>query len=235
MRAYVINLDTERDRWIDSISQEEKLGIKIYRVSAINNQTFSHKVTKYLDNTIAAICESHLKAVRLFLKSDEDFCMILEDDFRLNRNYSRNIFFKISIEEFDFLQVGFLKMGLKQRFDVLYFNLLDLGLKAAFQVGRLLPHKYKDFILRKLFVREQEGVHKGLVLNDIRPGAHCYIVSRRFAQAMLEINRPPFLSVDNLYMSLGPLKTFRMARFRRSLVGQSDRMSSVVNRFKLTE
>jgi GR25 family glycosyltransferase involved in LPS biosynthesis len=232
MRAYVINLEERTDRWEQVVAQQKKLGIEIQRVPATNRFEVSRKQSRYLESSVAAIALSHVKAIRLFLETPDAYCMVLEDDFLLKRNYSPEVISLATDRKFDFIQMGFLKMGIKEYFDILYCNLRDRMLKNFNVLAQIVPGTYRNFFLSKFLVREQKDIHKSIVLADIRPGAHCYLVSRKFAQAMLEINNPAFLSADLLYMSLGTLRTFKMGRLRRSLVDQSNSVSSVVNRFK---
>ena len=234
MNAYVINLEERSDRWEQVVAQQKKLGFEIHRVPATNKNEVTGELSRYLENTITAICLSHIKAIRLFLETQEAFCIILEDDFQLRHGYFSAAILPAIDQKFDYLQIGFLKMGAKEYFDILSCNFRDRMLKNFYFLAQIVPAAWKNLFLSKFLVREQKGIHKSIVLADIRPGAHCYLISRKFAQAMLEINNPAFLSADLLYMSLGTIRTFKMGRLRRSLVEQSDSVSSVTNRFKST-
>lgn len=232
MNAYVINLEERSDRWKQVVAQQRKLGFEIYRVPAINKNEVTGESSRYLETTITAICLSHIKAIRLFLETQEAFCIILEDDFLLRRSYFSLAILPAVDQKFDFLQIGFLKMGVKEHIEILYYNFRDRLFKFFYVLSQMVPSFCKNLLLSKYLVREQKDIHESIVLTDIRPGAHCYLISRKFAQAMLEINNPAFLSADLLYMSLGAIRTFKMGRLRRSLVNQSDSASSVKNRFK---
>ena len=86
---------------------------------------------------------------------------------------------------------------------------------------------------KRLLIQERVGVPPDLVPVDIRPGGHCYVISRRMGQAMQELNNPIIFSADELFVSISKMRAFRMFRMRKSLASQSDSLTSVNSRFKL--
>ena len=230
MKAYLINLDSRPDRLEQSILQSKYLGFELVRISALDFGQISDKDFCYVSRSVGAIWSSHIKALNKFLESDDEFALILEDDFIIDRLLDEKYLKRIQFEKFDFLQLGFLQINLKDRFDVQYYNYRDTCLKLLTGFCKKSKFLQKRYGSRRL-VLEQIGVRHAIVISDIRPGTQAYVISRNFAKAMLEINSPVFLSADLLYMSLGTLRTFSMARTRKSVINQSDSPSSVISRF----
>ena len=228
MKAYVINLDSRADRWADVLAQQRTLGLEIRRVPAVSID--SVLASPYVTPVIAATWQSHQKAMRVFLDTAEEYALIMEDDFVLSSRW-RNDRLRVGTDiGADFLQVGFLITNVFDRLQIILSGTFDMFLKMLRNLAGLF-----DFLgirLReKLLIREQVGLPFAIVCNDIRPGAHAYVVSREFAFAMLEMNSPEFLSADAVFISMGWMRSFKVFRFRRSLIGQSKSESSIKERF----
>lgn len=229
MKVYIINLDSRKDRWLSATQQFNSLNLEAIRISAQDSTLLQNNENPFLADGVFAIWRSHQQALSRFLETDASHCMILEDDFILTKKYTSNRIAKFYESEFDLIQIGFLKFGFLDRFDVLVKNATDLIYKFLHKMSKYLPSLNLD---SRLFISSQRGIDAGLVLANIRPGAHAYIVSRKMAEALLEINSPAFLSTDLLYMALGQMRSFKMVRTRRSIVGQSKSKSSIENRFR---
>ncbi len=230
MRAYVINLDSRIDRWSEVHAQRDRLGVDIHRVSAVSVK--SVVVSPLVTPVIAATWQSHQKAMSQFLETEEKYALIMEDDFVLSSRWNQELIHLGLALNADFFQLGFLITNTLDRFHIILTGTFDWLLKI---LCNLANHSMfvRNKVGKKLLIREQLGIPFKVVLNDIRPGAHAYIVSRRFAEAALKINSPEFLSADAVYMSMGWMRSFRLLRFRRSLIGQSDSETSITERFLL--
>jgi hypothetical protein len=136
---------------------------------------------------------------------------------------------KEGYKTFDFIQVGFLITSRFEYFDFKFQNLFDI-FKKILSFG-FFPISKTEFLAHRLTISEQKSVPFELVLNDIRAGGHGYIISRRFAEAGLEMNEPVFFSTDGVFMALGKSRSFKMARFRKSLIDQTNSPTSVSQRF----
>lgn len=228
MKAYVINLDSRSDRWAEVIAQQSQLGLEIQRVPAVS--IGSVVVSPFVTPVIAATWQSHQKALKAFLDTPDEYALIMEDDFVLSRSWRKDRLKVGTSLNADFLQVGFLITNSFDRVQFILSGTLDCFLKMlrnlAFMSG-FLGIK----LGQKLLIREQVGIPLTIVCNDIRAGAHAYIVSRNFAEAALRINSPEFLSADAVYISMGWMRSFKVLRFRRSLIGQSNSESSIIDRF----
>jgi GR25 family glycosyltransferase involved in LPS biosynthesis len=228
VKAYVINLDSRSDRWVEVMVQKSILGLEIHRVPAVSVE--SVVVSPYVTKVIAATWQSHQKAMKIFLESSDEYALIMEDDFVLSTRWALDLLQLSPTLGADFLQIGFLITNSVDRIQITLNGIFDGFLKVL--------HKLSGFFVfignrmgKKLLIREQSGIPFKIVCNDIRPGAHAYIVSRKFAQAASQINSPEFLSADAVYMSMGWMRSFKLLRFRRSLVAQSNSESSITERF----
>jgi hypothetical protein len=83
----------------------------------------------------------------------------------------------------------------------------------------------------RLLVKEQSGLGWNIVPNNVRAGGQAYVVSRRFAEASQHMNAPAFISTDGMYMALGDVRSFRMFRFRKSIIDQTNSVTSVQQRY----
>lgn len=228
MKAFVINLDVRSDRWNDVMAQQRDLGLQIVRVPAVNISSVEE--SPYVTKVIAATWQSHQKAMRLFLESDEEYALIMEDDFLLkHKEIKKSIDDKMNLDV-DFLQLGFLITNHLDRVQFIINDSVDFCLKILAFISLRISFM-KTYFGSRLLIREQRGIPLSIVCNDIRPGAHAYIVSRKFAQFVTKINKPAFLSADAVYISMGWMRTFKMYRLRRSYISQSDSYSSIDQRF----
>lgn len=228
MKAYVINLDSRPDRWADVIVQSSSLGLEILRIPAVSFDSVVN--SPYVTRVIAATWQSHQKAMKEFLDSSEEYALIMEDDFVLSSRWHPDVLHLSSELRIDLLQIGFLITNLVDRIQITLNSSFDVLLKVlreTTKISRSLGNRFGN----KLLIREQLGIPFKLVCNDIRPGAHAYIVSRNFAQAAIQINSPEFLSADAVFMSMGWMRSFRLLRLRKSLVSQSNSESSITERF----
>ena len=228
MKAYVINLDSRPDRWAEVMIQKSILGLEIHRVPAISIE--SVVVSPYVTKVIAATWQSHQKAMKVFLESSDEYALIMEDDFVLSNRWALDLMQLSPRLGADFLQVGFLITNSVDRIQITSNSIFDGFLKVLHKLSNLFGF-IRNRLGKKLLIREQSGIPFKIVCNDIRPGAHAYIVSRAFAQAALQINSPEFLSADAVYMSMGWMRSFKLLRFRKSLVAQSNSESSITVRF----
>lgn len=228
MNAYVINLDARIDRWSEVQMQSNILSVATIRVPAVNTDTVVP--SPFVTPVIAATWQSHQKAMKMFLASGDDYGLIMEDDFLILRRFNPRILELNPSLRFDFLQVGYLITGFTDRVQVTMNGLMDYLLKILLRMAKMNNFLFKRLGYR-LLIREQEGMPFSIVCNDIRPGAHAYIVSRQFAEAAISINSPEFLSSDALFMSMGWMRSFRMLRLRHSAIGQSNSQTSINERF----
>jgi GR25 family glycosyltransferase involved in LPS biosynthesis len=230
VKAYIINLIDRADRWASAELQLEGGRTEYVRVDAVDARKISSEDSSYLTKSVLAIWKSHMRAMENFLNSKEEHAIILEDDFEFTRNFSLDKLEELLCSDFDYLQLGYLTESRMEWIDIRYSNSFDLFTKFLFWFHEKFPDLGKPFG-EKYLVKKQKGIARRFVLDDIRAGAHAYIINRKFAKIILELNQPPFLSTDLMYISLGQMRYFKMARLRTSIISQSKSKSSVENRF----
>ena len=229
MHAYVINLENRADRWKSVLSQFSGLKVPIIRIDAVKMDSL--RVSElYVAPGVAATWKSHQRAMLEFLKSNEDYGLVLEDDFLLTKEWDINVLYEAVALNPDFFQIGFLITGPIDRIDLLIRNHFDFVLKVLYKLSKV-SIRINRYFGGRLLVKEQSGVGWKVVKNNIRAGGHAYLVSRKFAQAAQEMNSPAFTSADGMYISLGDVRSFRMFRFRKSIINQTNSATSVNQRY----
>lgn len=222
LSVFVINLDERVDRWENVLYQQSRHDfLRITRISGIKAQRTPNLLTS---PAVAACWESHCKVLQEFLNSDKDFALVLEDDFSINLVNIRARINEAIDSGLDFIQIGFLNTTLKESIYVKVENFYDSLIRLYGFFEKILTAKPSS---KKALVRERANLTWRFVMCDIRPGAHAYIVNRQAAKYLLQVNKPIFLSTDDLYMSLGPMRYIRMARLRKSCIGQINTKSSI--------
>lgn len=232
MFAYVINLDSRKDRLDLAYSQQELIGVPLIRVPAISTLDLKESDVRFAAPGVAATWLSHRKAAKEFLNTDERYAIILEDDFQLSRPLEIPRMDWLLQNKVDFLQIGYLRVTKWETIDLLFINLRDLLLRIV--RGLSCVTNFLDSSLSsRLLIRELPNSNYKLVPTDIRPGGHCYLISRHFAESMQVLNDPIIFSTDELFVSISKMRAFKMLRFKWSKVGQNNSPSSVIDRFKL--
>jgi GR25 family glycosyltransferase involved in LPS biosynthesis len=226
--SYLINLGTRLDRLNSSVIEAKKLELNLIRVEAI--PAFTNPSNGGLLSPSAHACvESHMKALRLFLATDSEHCLILEDDFIvLSHRRVVDTFDRIDLRDWDFVQIGFLNTGFRDRI----FRLLTNYETSIIRLVETLDRHFSPKSLKvssRLRIKRIKKVPRGFVPDDIRSGAHAYVISRKMAEKVLLLNNPAFLTVDGFYSALAWDKSFKMMRVRKSFINQSDSPSSIKN------
>ncbi len=227
----IINLDDAKTRFKVASKQLDEIQLEYLRVPAFDQSRIATEECRYVTQGIAAIWRSHIKAMKLFLESSEDFVVIMEDDFKItNRSAfikSNSVFLNNNL---DLLQIGFLNTGIDiyflrklEHLQFILFRLISsLGRASSFIDAR---------ISQRMRIRDIRDFSNELVPYSFLPGAHCYIISRKLAKEIIEMNDPQFLSTDDFFTALARMRSFRMCRLRSSAVTQNNLPSQVGLRF----
>ncbi len=229
--VYVINLQSRPDRLLQISEKLASVNVPFSRVEAC---TPNGLTSDYLSPSVHAIFESHMAVMRVFLESNSNFALILEDDASIDGALNFEKYVLEMQEGIDFLQIGFLTNDLVDKFEIAYFNTKRRFSMAIYNAIRSISPMAKMTISlgQRLVIQDHLRFSRGCVASNIQAGAHAYFISRRFAQGVLAISNIPFLAVDDLYMALGRMRTFTMLRLTSSIVGQGDFTSDVISRFK---
>lgn len=226
----MINLEQRTDRWDSVIREAREHKLELTRVNAILAESIDKSECIFMPSGVVATWKSHQAAFSQFLSTSESHCIIFEDDFiipRMTQLLSQVL--EDGYDSFDFVQVGFLITNKLEFLDLKFQNLFDILKKLLAQ--NFLRIGFMKSLGDRLTISEQIGIPFDLVMNDIRAGGHAYIISRKFAEAGLKMNAPVFFSTDGVFMALGKSRNFKMARFRKSRIGQTNSPSSVTKRF----
>ena len=215
--CYVINLDSRDDRRSEFYSQVDKAGILVERVSAIRSDS-----TRGIHTTppgVTACWLSHQKALTRFLNTGEAYGIFFEDDAVFSKSGLEFVrdFDKYQKPDFDLLQIGYLRKR----------GRLDSG-----ELDSLTHWKAKGSLaLQKLrgSHRNQTSVVGGqlLVADSFEAGTHAYICNRSMAKLLVTFNNPVVLAADLALIQVARSKISKCFRLSRSLVGQSDSVSSI--------
>jgi GR25 family glycosyltransferase involved in LPS biosynthesis len=226
--SYLINLGTRLDRLNSSVIEAKKLELNLIRVEAI---PASAKPSNggLLSPSAHACVESHMTALRLFLATDSEHCLILEDDFIvLSRKRVVATFGRIDLRDWDFVQIGFLNTGFRDRIFRSLTNYETSIIRVIETLDRhFLPKSL--MISSRLRIKRIKKVPRGFVPDDIRSGAHAYVISRKMAEKVILLNNPIFLTADGFYSALAWDKSFKIIRVRKSFINQSNSPSSIKN------
>ena len=225
---YVINLDNRPDRLISLAPEIEKIGLEVVRIPAISSNELDQSNYPFVSREVAACFLSHIKALETFIKSGDSYGLIVEDDFQVVKKLP--ISFSSIVGGLNFLQIGFLRTSLLERFSIIYQNIWNVLLGILLRVG--IKFKFQELILNRFLLQERNGISLGIALNDVRPGAHAYIVDRKFAIYCRQINDPIALSTDALFIAISQMRTVKIGRTRKSYIGQSKSPTSITQRFK---
>ena len=228
MKMYVINLDERQDRLTSLDSEIKKFGFEAIRIPAINANELNESNYPFVSREVAACFLSHIKALDTFIDSGDMYGLIVEDDFQVLKKFPISL--TLMMGNLNFLQIGFLKTSIFERFAIVYQNIWNFALGILLRLGTQF-NVYQS-ILHRFLLQERKGVSLAIVLNDVRPGAHAYLVDRKFAMYCRQINNPIALSADALFIAISQMRTVKMGRTRKSYVGQSKSSTSIIQRFK---
>jgi GR25 family glycosyltransferase involved in LPS biosynthesis len=179
-----------------------------------------------------------MKVLSLFLESNDDYCVILEDDV-LFINNGVEILNKIitsPVSQIDILQFGYLSIN----------NRLDSGipdshfrLKSRFErmirsITFTLINKFTKFQYLKVRINRANRILEILKLNEkilgltsplvegFEAGTHCYLISRRGAQVLLTYNKPMLMVADLSLIILSVARNLLIVRTTLSYATQDD-------------
>jgi GR25 family glycosyltransferase involved in LPS biosynthesis len=219
VKIYVINLQRRPDRRSRIAKRLERLGLDFSFVEAVDAQESEVSSAKqYIPYAYACNVRSHALALGVFLQGDDDFAMIMEDDAVPIQEidwlpFMQSLEIEMAKNDFSYLQLGFIselyKIKLPRR--IMRSLVTKMGLVGKIPLTKfyLAGHNYE------------------IIMGESRAGAHCYIVNRRFAEAIPPLNEPVWVSIDGFYDRLASTNVltghFRMGRLKRSLAEQESR------------
>lgn len=220
MKIYIINLDRQPERLKLIDLELRSNGLNYQKISAIDMNNLTSESSDLVTLGVKACWQSHVKTFRLIEQSEEPFALILEDDASiLNIENIKNLLSNFDFEEWDLVQLGYISPGiynsLKQIFKGLESGLFNF-------LGNLveLSSAFEKRIGSRLRVIEAKNTPKGFIPFDFMPGTHAYVVSKKMASTLIELNNPQFLSADDFFSALVRMRSFKSLRIRKSLIAQ---------------
>lgn len=228
---YVINVASQYSRRLSAENEARKFHLVPIFVPAVTPGESKQTRSRFVSPGVRAVWESHMKALQTFLHSDEEFAIIAEDDFQfVDVKTLKDILSSQKTYDYDFIQLGYLQPGIDTRIAVIITNWQQ---KIFRMVARVTNFSFMENsrARSRMRVRDAQNLPKGMVAYNAQPGAHFYLISRRFAELIPLLNDPQFLSIDDFYSSLARMRSFKMSRTRKSLVSQKDFESWSGNRF----
>ena len=215
---YIINLARRPDRLSSVVSEISRTILSSTRVEATDAREFTESRSVFISNAAYACGLSHKAALRAFLAADSDYGIIVEDDLIIKSvKKVENAFEEAAVHQLDLLQVGFIRAGLSDNFDLFVANSTSVFCKI---VNRCFAKIGIASIQRLRFQRNQ-SLGFNLVPDDIRAGAHCYLISKRLAKELVLIIENSNNTFDGLLMSIGLNRKYRVARYLDSAASQS--------------
>jgi GR25 family glycosyltransferase involved in LPS biosynthesis len=226
LKIYLINLDSRLDRLEWALSQAARFDINFERISALKSSDVSANL---VTPGVMACFESHRKAWEKIANSEDDYALVLEDDFSFKRFNICKLKSTVETSESDFLQIGFLKTGIRDHIDLVLTNvkhILLLWIKYLSKCFRI------DKLLTRTLILEVDLGFPDLVPSNIRAGAHAYIISKKMATEIIQLNNPVFLAADDFLIALARMRVFVMRRFILSRCSQFLSPTSIPDRFR---
>lgn len=226
---YLINLEDRKDRLLQSTEIARKFDFEFCRIDAISKSLLTEEDFKFASPEVVAAFRSHQKAFECFLDSDNEYALILEDDFKPRKRFSIPDSKFLESLNVDVFQLGYLHTSKIESINILLVGTRSISLRL-FRLFFKRTTFGAAIINRKKLLSELSGIPWKIVPADFRPGAHAYVVSRHAAKTLLEINSPVVLSIDELFKSLSVMRTLRIKRFMFSCVAQNNSPSSIIRR-----
>jgi len=233
MYSLLINLERRKDRLESAVNSAQECGLDFERIDAIDSLNCIPDPESLVTLDVYACWQSHLKSYRTFLQSNHNYCLILEDDFMVkNRRSLGYLLEKREWENYDLLQVGFILPGFLNKINYVYSNFENIFFRIFGKVANAMKI---HAITSKMRINDALSSKKNIITNQFFPGTHAYIISRSMAEKILYIKGSQIYSADLFYMSLAQMRSFKIARLKKSIFGQSNSDPSIDHRFLLKE
>ena len=176
--VYVINLDRSKDRWQFMSDQCRRLGLPCERVPAVDGATLSKQeiiksATRFCQNfcttSMLGCALSHIRLWKRILEEGHERTLVMEDDAELVPTFASGLRKALDDvpDDFDILVLGCFYLCAKDR---KYAWPLEI-------IRMFAPHGRRSDLRTwgSVFVPERFG------------GSHCYVVSKRGCQKLLEV------------------------------------------------
>ena len=224
LKVYLINLEKDVDRLNHMTKQLDQLGIEFERIDAINgreiaeinsplwqkfNKTRSDKengLGRPLTYGEVGCSLSHLVCYEKLINSDLDCAIILEDDLLLDKNFWRaveSITSKGQRQHWNIIQFTYTNHNSLDKLILEFHYIFKLELRKLKRDWRpinlmriVVSPVFNFFLAANTFINIKltNGLRKNLFRNQ--PGAGCYMLDKRAAARLLEINNQVIYTAD---------------------------------------
>jgi GR25 family glycosyltransferase involved in LPS biosynthesis len=224
---FVINLEDRKDR-LDSVTTHlNSLGLEFQRIQAVSSKDIFDRLG-LLSPAAAGCWHSHILAMKEIIDQDLQYGIVAEDDILVsNPKKLYRLLENPEILNIDMLQIGWLQHGIKDRLLILLLNLESILFitLAKFTVQ-------SNFLDKKIGSRLRVTRAKYLpnfrfVSDDFKSGGHFYLISNSMAQEIVSLELEPIIPIDSFLAVMALSRRFRIYRLRRSLVSQTNSISSI--------
>jgi len=237
LNIFVISLPNATDRLSLISAHLDLLGLKFEVVRGYVPADLNTPEISNITPTTNAVWHSHRACAKLVADNYKS-ALILEDDAALGvkKDDLLKMLEDMEAYDLDLIQVGFLTLNIFDGISILARNLYNFFVRNT-----IFANFFRMFGLREVERSKRQFWRKKIpsqyVINDIRYGGQAYFISPRFASVVLELNRPTFLSIDEFFVGLSKMKSFRMVRLKHSRARQIGNLSSfsASKRFGLDE
>lgn len=228
MTVFVINLKTREDRRKHVLRESEEYGMTVHFVEAIDGSLIEQIDSGFLTTPALACWKSHLKTLQEVAKSSTDTCLVLEDDFEIiDFRKLQRILHKIEVSEWDIVQIGFLTHDFKEWISI---KLMNFEASCFFFTALISKFVWAENLglNKRLRVARAKTVPINFVPDDLRAGAHAYIISQKCAEDILARHgEQRVLTADGFFIATNWTRPYKTLRLRKSLIRQIDSASSI--------
>lgn len=243
MKIFYINLDSRVDRKDFFLNQFCFSILNPERISAV---ALSGDNFNIASPGVAGCWNSHQKAYKSLLKSRDSHALIFEDDAIISSKVIRILenLKHLSLDGIDLFQLGYLKdrnkltvdsgkIDFLYRWKLIFFTVFRIIISQTKKVKFMNLWRINNNLRSLNFENEWKrimGMNIPLVYNSFEAGTHCYIISRRLAQALISFNNNPvIISADLLLIEVANSRIYNCFRVSKSLSSQKSALGSDIN------
>jgi len=225
---FLINLDDRKDRLDSSTRHLNEIDLQFTRVSAVSSRDVEESL--FLTKPVLACWKSHIKTYSMLIASDLEYALVLEDDFLIkNPKKFSGLLERLNTEKYDLLQLGFIFPGMFNRMRWIFEEIEKL---IFYSLGFVCKSIGLKSFSQRLRIAEARSASVRFTQSSFLPGTHAYLINRKMASALISLDSPQF-SADEFFIAFSKMRSFRVARFWRSLITQSASAPSIDDRFVL--
>lgn len=232
IKILVINLDEEKERWKSVRVQEDRFGLHVIRIPAVQIFDVDESEIKFVTKGVRAVWRSHMNCMKYLCSSKDSHLIIAEDDFDIrNHKLLNRVLSDPDIYKYDVVQLGWVVPGLDTRLSEFYSNVEHTLFRRLFRFIRHFNPESQQ--LKRLRISRSGKAPDGFIPDNFLPGGQFYLISKSFAQSIQLLNDPQFLATDDMYIALARMRSFKFIRCSRNLVRQKPFPKWGGSRFRL--